>query len=368
MYYEKRPSKKAKKGYTWCVKFYYIDQAGFKRRYSKSGFETKAAAQAHGIQKQKELQEYAQLPEDKTVARLWEEWKKTLVFELAPGTMSNYEQIYRVHLSKRFGNRKINTITYSELQEYFDGLDLSLGYVKNIKAVLSHLFLYAMKDGSMTHNPMNDVTVHAKKKSASEGTLSLSDLEAICEAIDNNNNSRMSLQRKAMLKIFLYIGYYTGLRIGEILALQKSDIDFDSRILHVWKKVEDFNGHPKLTTEMKTMSSQADLPLCQPLYEILRDNCKDLNDSDLLITNSKGELAPQSNFRSALKREAARAGYPDFHPHQLRHTFVTNLIRSGLDPKTAAQLARHKTVSITLNVYTQMNSDDLSNAIVRAFP
>ena len=57
MYFQKRESKKNKKGYTWTVKFYYKDEYGIKKRFAKSGFASKADAEKFGIKKQQELLE-----------------------------------------------------------------------------------------------------------------------------------------------------------------------------------------------------------------------------------------------------------------------------------------------------------------------
>lgn len=367
MYYQKRPSKKAKKGYTWCVKFYYTDRYGFRKRYTKSGFETKAAAQAHAVKIQEDMKQIGDIPQERTFGQVWQEWLKLNSQKLAPGTLDGYVRIYQNHLIQ-FDNRIIRSITLFDLQSLFSDSDYSKGFNRTMKSVLQNIFKFARKSGYITHNPVQDIEVSGKEKSAPEDALSLSDVESICQAIYSNNSSRMDHKRKETLKTFLYIGYYSGLRIGEILALQKQDIDFDTRTIRVWKKTEEHSGHPEISYTLKTKTSYGFVPICEPLYEILSEYCQDLEDAELLIANACGGIMAKSNLGATLKREAAKAGIPGFHAHMLRHAFVTNIIRSGADPKTAAQLARHSRVTTTLDIYTQMNSDDLAAAVCRAYP
>lgn len=360
MYFEKRESKKAKKGYTWCVKFYYTDLNGLKKRYSKSGFETKAAAEQHGREMLEELQQTGRKPEQKTLRDIWEEWKAIKADKLAPATIDQYSRMLKV---VPFMDRPIRSLCYSELQAFFNGLaNQSKSRNNGLRAVLSNLFKLAKKSGYIVQNPMSDIEISGKEKAPQKDALSLSDIESICDAIEE---STCKPRTKKNLQTFLYIGYYTGLRISEILALEVKDFDSVSCTLDIHKKVERKTGI--ITSRMKTNASYAVLPVCSSLCEILKDHCRNKQPADLILSNLNGTPYDQDNVRKVLSESAASVGIPDFHPHMLRHAFITNIIRSGADPKTAAQLARHSDISTTLNIYTQMNMQDLSMAVQNAF-
>lgn len=364
MYFERRASKKAKKGFTWCVKFYYEDLYGCKRRYSKSGFETKAEAQAHGLQMKEELKQTGgRKPEAKTLEDVYREWEAINGEKLAPGTLRHYKGMMK---KIPFMGRPIRSVAYPEIQEFFNSQkDYSRGRNKIIHSLLSNLFKLARKSGYILHNPMPDVEVLGKEKAPQKDALSLSDIEAMCTAIDMTDSRRHT---KKNLKMFLYIGFYTGLRRSEILALEVSDVDLERRTLSASKKVEFQDGPAYVTERMKTKASRSLLPICEPLAELLADYCKGMAPGDLLISGTRGQSYPRNFLAEKLAEAAQTAGIEGFHPHLLRHSFITNLVREGADPKTAAQLARHSSINTTLNIYTQMSQNDLSAAVNRTFP
>lgn len=357
MSFEKRPSKKSKSGYTWRVRFTYIDQYGIKQEYKKSGFATKAQAQEHGKAMEEELKRTGGArPKKYTLGMAWDEWYKVKSHSLSVGTLSVYKTKWDKYL-KPYENRELKTFTIGELQDFFDAHnDLSKSAQNNIKTILLNCFKMAKKQGWITFNPMHDIELHGKEKKEQAQTLTL---DQINQAIDVLQTYHIKENRKMGMALFLYIGYYTGLRLGEILALEWQDIDFDSMTINVCKKMEFSDGKPYITDKMKTKSSKAVLPLCEPLANILKPYKGDKNNS---VTNLYS-----IRFREPLKNAFKAIGVDNFHPHMLRHTFITELIRKGVDPKTASQLARHSDISTTMNIYTNMNFDDLSQAMDKVY-
>lgn len=356
MYFEKRESKKAKKGYTWCVKFYYTDLNGLKKRYSKSGFETKSAAQAHGLQMEKEIQESGKAPERKTLRDVWDEWYKIRSADLAPGTIRLYEYVIN---QIPFMDVQIRSITFAMAQTFMNSLqDNTKGANKNIKIVLSNLFKYAKKAGYINRNPISDIEVSGKPAKKPASTLTDEDINRILAAIDKTNH-RPGLKHE--LKAFLLIGYYTGLRKSELMALEKSDIDFSNQTLSVNKKIECNDRLTYVTERLKTQASYAVIPLCAPCIEVLEEYTQHLDAAELF------HYHPNS-YCTGLKNAAELAGIEGFHLHLLRHSFVTNLIQAGADPKTAAQLARHGSIQTTLEIYTQINEERMREVLDQTYP
>lgn len=146
MYFEKRPAKKSKKGYTWTVLFYYTDLNGFKKRYKKSGFETKQEAKAHGLQMLEEINQSGKKPENKTLLDVWKEWEALNVGHLAPGSINRYRNIIDHDIP--FLNLPIRSISFWTLQQYFkDRENYCLSTNQVIRALLSNLFKYSKKAG-----------------------------------------------------------------------------------------------------------------------------------------------------------------------------------------------------------------------------
>lgn len=358
MYFEKRESKKAKKGYSWRVVINYQDpETGLTKRYSKSGFDTKAAAQKHGLEIEKELNDTGSVASDITIAEAYAEWLELNKDRLAKNTLSGYKNAYD-HLAK-IRNKPMKKIRYKELQNLFNGLDLCKGTKHIIKALLQNLFKYAIKNGYISNNPVPYVELTGKEKKPTEDALELHQIEDICDAIKTRSPFRTEAY-----KVFMWIGYYTGFRASEILALEWSDIDFENNSIHVWKRQEQKTCN--VTERMKTKSSTATVPMCEPLKKILEEWHQE-NHNELLICTRKGVPVSYQTINNNLRTSAKKIGIV-FHCHMLRHTFITNVVKSGADPKTAAQLARHSNVTMTLDIYTKMSGDDLAIALAKAYP
>lgn len=356
MYFEKRPSKKAKKGYTWAVLFYYTDLNGFKKRYKKSGFETKQEAKAHGLKMQDEINQTGKKPENKTLMDVWTEWEALNTDHLAPGSINRYRKIIDNDIP--FLNLPIRSISYSTLQQYFKGREkycLSTNQV--IKALLSNLFKYAKKAGYILHNPMPDVELYGKAKKTEPDPLTFEDVQSICYELDLMN---LSKKNREQFQAVIWIGYYTGLRLGEIMALEKSDIDLESKTLSVNKRVEYHDGKEYITDRLKTKASRAVVPICTPCADFLAGYLPTLKDEALFSVKFH-------TVETRLKQAAKNAGIEGFHAHRLRHTFVSNIVMAGADPKTAAQLARHSSVLTTLDIYTQISEEKTRDAVDNAY-
>lgn len=358
MYFEKRLSKKSKKGYTWQVCFYYDDpETGIRKRYKKSGFETKQEAQKHGQEALKMLSDGLNPKERRTLSDVYSEWLKLNSERLAPSTINRYDASWKY--LQNISKLSVSSLKYSTLQELFNSLDLSKSSKNNIKALLLNLFKFAIRAGYIENNPVQYIEITGKEKKPTEDALELSEVEDICKSIGTHNQFT-----KQAYQIFMWIGYYTGFRASEILALEWSDIDFDNCSIHVWRRQE--HGTNTFTERMKTRSSAATVPMCEPLKQILKEWHKE-NQNGLLICSRNGAPILYQTISNNLKAAAKKTGI-DFHCHMLRHTFITNVMRSGADPKTAAQLARHSDISTTLNIYTQMNQGDLKTALNKAYP
>ena len=119
------------------------------------------------------------------------------------------------------------------------------------------------------------------------------------------------------------------------------------------------------TTSPKTDSSTAVLPLCEVLKTFLLEYQK-VHPYNLIVSDPKGSFMAPTTIQHKISVVVKELGM-DFHYHMLRHTFVTNLIRSGVQPKIAAKLARHSNVKTTLNVYTEVSESELHQAVDQAF-
>ncbi|WP_305209241.1 site-specific integrase [Dubosiella newyorkensis] len=365
---ERREAKKAKNGYTYRVKINYIDEYGIKQTYSKGGFETKKEAHAHGVEIEHELQ---------TKGTLTKKCKKTLndcILEamelekkrLARNSIIRYQNIYKVHIQNaRISQVPITQINYTMLQTHFNGLsEKGECIVKVEKAIFNKAFKHALKCKYIQENPMHDIELVYKKSNKETHIITSDELDQIIECF---LSCRGDFNKYAYC-IVVYCGYYLGLRITEILALEKSDFDLDNGLVHISKRLED-RGLKKskmyLTETLKTQASKTTLPVPEPLKEILLQWFA-FNPYDLVCCNKNGDFLPINSFRILCRKIGKKLDF-DFHPHCLRHTYITNIVRSGCDIKTASKLARHSDVKTTLNIYTQSSEESKIEAINNVF-
>ena len=207
--------------------------------------------------------------------------------------------------------------------------------------------------------------------------------------------------------VFVMLGLYAGLRREEILALQWDSVflDCETPYLSVKRAWHTEHNRPVILTELKTKAAYRDIPLPFQLVECLRE-AKEKSISDYVISNSDGKPLSYTQFkrmwqyivtRSTKERTYVRyvngqkikhtlnpvlgekaphnsnVVYSiDFQvtPHQLRHTYITNLIYEQVDPKTVQYLAGHENSKITMDIYAKVKynrPNELAAVVNRAF-
>ena len=156
------------------------------------------------------------------------------------------------------------------------------------------------------------------------------------------------------------LSLHTGIRIGELCALQWKDIDLTNRTITVRKTVQRikcYGGKNKtklVITEPKSASSARIIPIPDCLIVVL-EKFKD-NADKYVLSGKYSPVEPrtvQYRFASVLKK----ANLPSVHYHSLRHAFATNCISLGFDVKTLSEILGHSSVEITLNRYVHSSLD-----------
>lgn len=169
----------------------------------------------------------------------------------------------------------------------------------------------------------------------------------------------------------LLITIYSGMRIGEVCALQWKDIDLEEKVIRVNKSIqriyteEDTMG--KMKTELlistpKTKSSQREIPIVQPLFKMMKDFAKICRPDYFVCSGTTTPIEPRT-YRSYYMKKIEEIGLPRLKFHGLRHTFATQLIASKADVKTVSAILGHSDITTTLNTYVHPSRDDKRNAL-----
>ena len=362
--------REGKKGITYQVYFPYKNELGISCIYRKGGFNTKKEAKAHETLLKAQIAKYGYLTQDceltlnNVFSDYFETFKKRKV---SKATIQNYENIYKNHIKQALGHYKIIKLKYPTLQKYFNECsNLSKGLQENIKKVLNNVFKYACKCCYIENNPVSLVDLTGIEPIEKKKTITYQELETIIETMENRNCNDPF--RNDSLVISLYIGYYTGLRLCETLALEKSDFDFINNEIHITKQLDCIGKQIKTlktTTKLKTNSSNAVVPLAEPLKEILV-KWFNKNPYNHVICDIEGNYIHDSFIKTTLKQMSKKTNIY-FHFHMLRHTFISNLANNGVEPQIAKELARHSDIATTMNIYTHVNEDRQKQAINNVF-
>lgn len=356
----KRKSKKAKNGYTYQVELK-------EYHYSKSGFLTKKEAIEHQniilaqIAKDGYLKRECKL----TLNEVYQEFLKVGASKCKHNTILLIKRKYSKHIQDTLGDKPITKINYKVLQEYFNSIS-NQGKRNNelIKSSLNKILEYAIKNDYISNNPLKLVDIKGVDTTRDrQDTLSYDELINIVSTLKEKNKFRYD-----SLAIAVMIGYYTGMRIGEIFALDKKDFDFTNDTIDINKQLM-YSGLKKseyyTTHNLKTSSSKAIIPLATPLKQVLIDWFSE-NPYDKVICDGEGYyLSPDRANTST--RKIAKDLDIDFHFHMLRHTYITNLVENDVDVKTVQELARHASFNTTMSVYTHIKGESKKQAINNVF-
>jgi integrase len=166
------------------------------------------------------------------------------------------------------------------------------------------------------------------------------------------------------------VALFTGMRLGEILALRLNRVDLDGKTISVREALEWTKAHGIRLKAPKSKAGRRDITLPDTLVDALRAHRKAmlelrmqlgagrLPDDALLFANLAGEPLQPSNVSSDWGKIAGRIGMPEITFHGLRHTHASQLIATGVDIATISKRLGHARPSVTLAIYAHMFTSD----------
>jgi len=281
---------------------------------------------------------------DLTVKDIILEYLNDVKPQIKESTWANYRMKSEKHLIPTIGNIRCCLLTVDDIRDFIDlkrHQNLSSRYISDILVLLKSVFRYESKIHNF-QNPLVDYKIPRSTR-CDVTFLSKSEQERLVKYAYND---------------FMYLGIvislYTGMRIGEICALQWTDIDFDNSIIHVRRtlqRIPSFDNKRKskiVITEPKSVSSIRDIPIPECLMQIL---LKYRNDDDIYVISGKRKPVECRTLQYRFARVLNNAKLPSVHFHSLRHAFATNCVALGFDVKTLSELLGHSSVEITMNRY-----------------
>ena len=305
------------------------------------------------------------------------------VYEVESSTYLRNEQTINYHIkdSSLYNAQMVNVDSelcqslINKLSEKYSRSTISKVYV-----LLNMCFNYAFTKEHIGENPMMKVkmpkesSLVTKKKEAK--WLSSSDVEKFVQEAERVNTREFRIKGKVGERVYGVNAYYailiiyTGLRIGELMALTWEDIDFKNKTLNVNKSRAKGKIDGKTTLYIKDPKSESGtriIPLSdRAIYALqkIKEYSTELklnSDNNLIVANTSSE----SNITRTVKSMLFRAGCETEKCglHALRHTFGSLLLEKGVDLKTISYLLGHSDITVTANIYLHITREKAINSI-----
>lgn len=304
-----------------------------------------------------------------TFREAYNEWKPMKQRVVKESTMAAYIVMVHNHLMPFFGNLPAEKIDKRIVQEFVDGkLDsgLSLKTIKDMLVVLKMIVRYVEEEYGI---PVVDnwKIIYPSKNLYDEQKLERYSQE------DFRKITETAFAYPSPTNLAILITITSGMRIGEICALQFSDIDLERKVFRITKTVERIylidEESGRRWTELivstpKTLSSRREIPIMGAVYPMVKKFAAIARPEYYVATMTEHPAEPRSirnHYRDFILNKVGLKECVKYHG--LRHTFASLLIENKVDVKTVSTILGHSDIGTTMNVYVHPTEDMKRNAI-----
>ena len=286
-------------------------------------------------------------------------------------TQANYNFVINVIKKEDFGARRIDTIKLSDAKTWLIKLqDDGRGYssIHSIRGVVRPAFQMAVDDDLINKNPFEFqlATVVVNDSVTREAITRKQQREFL----------RFIKEDKHFSKYYdgIYILFYTGLRVSEFVGLTINDIEFDKERIKVDHQLQRTRNMEYEILTPKTEKGERYVPMQKDVADCFRRIIQNRKHPKIepMIDGYSGFLFLDKNDMPMVAlhwekyfqhiREKYNSIYkvqmPCITPHVCRHTFCSNMAKSGMNPKTLQYIMGHSDIGVTLNTYTHLQFED----------
>lgn len=321
------------------------------------------------------------LREDMKLDEWYSQWMNVYKIDvIRNNTRTRYKSIYQKHISPYLGNYKLRDIKQIDIKKLINDMDKNNYHYETKNAVrilLVDIFNKAINNEYLMKNPAKGITV----KRDEEKDIRVLSVEEQTIFFDSC---------KGTFYDNLYVvAVSTGMRIGELAALRWSDIDLDKKVIHITRTLVyqkyDTDTKKQFHFELpKTKTSKRDIPINRQCEIALK---KQFIQKAVVTAKAPVSKIPPKEFQNLLfttkfntplnsqivcdsiKKIVDEINLTrdvldeieEFSPHTLRHTFATRCFESGIQPKTVQAYLGHATLKMTMDLYTAVMPDHLTN-------
>ena len=279
-------------------------------------------------------------------------------------TWSGYQQKLNAYLLPEFGNRRLKDFSPALLTEYYRNIrgkrkeQLSYQTLCSIQKVINSLFACAVQQGLIEKNPCKNAIIPKRNADSPEDKRYYMTPEETQLFLHLTANPS---QDNTIFRVLLY----TGMRVGECLALCWSDVDFSSSFIHITKNLV-YANHQMFLSSTKTKSSVRTIAISPTVKAILLDQKKRhmelvhvLGDhiqhpEMVFVSPTSGGYVSRNALSSRFQRLVAGTAIDFMTLHMLRHSNASLLLNSGVDIKIVSEHLGHNEIGTTADIYADI--------------
>lgn len=331
----------------WDVQFYYKDYRGKNTKKHKRNFRTKKEAvewankyidqQSHNL--------------DMEFSSFWQLYREDMKERLRENTVRTKDYIMELKVLPYFGDKKMTQISTADIRRWQNSLmkeGYSPTYLKTINNQLSALFNYAVRYYDLPSNPCQKAGSMGKGRAEEMQFWTQEEFETFIDVLKDKPVSYYA---------FMTL-YWTGVRLGELLALSLADFDADKKTLSITKSYQRINGRDVIT-EPKTAKGKRIISLPDFLVAELEEYVSRLYG---MMADDRLFMITKSYLEKEMKRGTELSGVKKIRLHDLRHSHASLLIsKLGVQPKLVSERLGHEKIQTTLDTYSHLYPDQSRN-------
>ncbi len=292
-------------------------------------------------------------------------WLKKKSFEIKKSTYCNYGNLLKTQIIPTIGDIKFKDLNGEILQLFVYKVQIENGLstktTKDCLGVIKQIIADGQEEGIIPMFAYSKRRIKYKKQELIGTTKSVYTEEEYKKIISE------VLKEINYTKLGILLGIYTGMRIGELCALQFKDVDYINKTINITKTLQriydptkDIEPSEIQITSPKTKSSIRVIPITEEIATILRKMDKG---KEAYILTGKAKYTEPRTFRRKYQLFMQKIDIEPLKFHSLRHTFASINIENGSDIKTISEILGHSDIDTTLKIYTHTSEKAKEKAI-----
>ena len=311
-----------------------------------------------------------------TVEEYCNEWLQNIQSNvLKPSSYDRKETTLENQVYPLIGNIYMSQVSFDDIQLMVNELkkqNLSYSTIKKAYEAINGCFKYALIKGDVNRNPCVGITLpkNLKRQDSDIKFFTEEQIKLMLEQVVfkySNGNFKYRLGYGVQFLL------YTGLRIGEALALTWEDVDFQNKSVRVNKNLKQIKNRDSdsqdnykiiIQDSTKTNSGSRIVPLNNKSIEALSHIKEITGQCKYIFSTETGRNVSARTIDRMFRKIQENCGFKEIYGvHALRHTFASLLFKKGVDVKTVSEILGHKDVSITYNTYIHLIQEQKVNAM-----